>query len=75
MKNYSLNETQDRPTSGSFDLVRISHAKAILDISPNTLRTYARDGLAIYKRGKAAFVSKLELAAYIRGGAIGKGRA
>ena len=66
MKN-SLNSTQDRQTSASFDLVRISHSKAILDISPNTLRAYARDGgLAIYKKGKAAFVSRQELAAYIR---------
>ena len=50
----------------NFDLCRLSRAKAIVDVSPNTIRAYAKDGLNIYRRGKAAFFSKTELAAFIR---------
>jgi len=50
----------------NFDLVRITKSKKEVDVSTTTIRQYARQGLAIYKRGKAAYFSKLELADFIR---------
>lgn len=50
---------------GSFDLFRLSKSKQAVDICPNTLRSYNKQGLPFYHRGKAVFVSKLELAAFI----------
>jgi hypothetical protein len=49
-----------------FDLFRLSKSKAVVDISPNTLRSYNRDGLPFYKQGKAVFVSRTELDRFIR---------
>jgi hypothetical protein len=57
------------PHSGGmadFDLVRITKAKKEVDVSTSTIREYARQGLGIYKQGKAAFFSKTELAQFIR---------
>lgn len=50
----------------SFDLFRLSKSKAVVDICPNTLREYSKQGLKFYKRGKAVFVSKTELEQFIR---------
>jgi hypothetical protein len=55
-------ETQD----SGFDLFRLSKSKAVVDISSNTLRAYNKQGLPFYHRGKAIFVSKSELASFIR---------
>jgi len=49
-----------------FDLFRLTKSKQSVDVSPNTLRAYHEQGLAFYRRGKAVFVSKAELAAFIR---------
>jgi hypothetical protein len=49
-----------------FDLFRLSKSKEVVDVSANTLRSYNREGLPFYKQGKAIFVSKTELAAFIR---------
>jgi len=49
----------------NFPLFRISHSKAEVGLSPNTVRALIADGLASYKRGKMLFVSKDELAAFI----------
>jgi len=49
----------------NFPLFRISHAKAEVGMSPNTVRSMIADGLPSYKRGKMLFVSKDELAAFI----------
>ena len=54
------------PNGGDFDLFRLSKSKRIVDISPNTLRSYFNEGLPFYKKGKATFVSKTELANFIR---------
>jgi hypothetical protein len=54
--------------TGSFDLFRLSKSKAAVDLAPNTLRAYFKDGLNFYKRGKAIFVSRTEVDAYIRKG-------
>ena len=53
-------------SSSTFDLFRISKAKAAVDLAPNTLRAYARQGLRSYRRGKVVFFSKRELDAFIR---------
>jgi hypothetical protein len=51
----------------TFDLVRLSKSKDEVDICPNTMRGYNREGLPFYRRGKAVFFSKSELADFIRG--------
>jgi hypothetical protein len=51
----------------SFELFRLSKSKAAVDVSPNTLRSYFKQGLPCYKRGKAVFVSRSELAQFIMG--------
>lgn len=52
---------------GDWEMFRLSKGKDIADICANTLRAYNREGLPFYKVGKAVFVSKVELAAFIRG--------
>lgn len=54
----------------SVDLFRLSKSKAVVDISSNTIRGYNRDGLKFYKVGRAVFVSKSELDAFIRSKAV-----
>ncbi len=53
-----------------FDLFRLTKAKATVDLAPNTLRAYHAQGLPFYRRGKAVFVSKAELHAFIRGNQV-----
>lgn len=48
-----------------FELFRLSKSKGAVDICPNTLRSYFKEGLPFYKRGKAVFVSRSELAQFI----------
>lgn len=50
----------------SFDLVRLSKSKSAVDICPNTIRAYSRQGLSLYRKGKAVFFSKTELDRFIR---------
>lgn len=50
---------------GAFDLFRLSKSKEVVDLAPNTLRAYNRDGLPFYRKGKTVFISKAELTAYI----------
>jgi hypothetical protein len=50
----------------NFDLFRLSKSKDVVDVCPNTLRLYHKQGLPFYRNGKAVFVSKYELAAFIR---------
>lgn len=56
---------QQTPTV-EFDLFRLSKSKDVVDVCPNTLRGYFTQGLPFYKKGKAIFVSKSELATFIR---------
>ena len=63
MKKIFTNSQTDH---GGFDMFRLSRSKATVDVSPNTLRAYFDGGLPFYRRGKAVFVSKSELAAFIR---------
>jgi hypothetical protein len=58
--------TETSNNANSFDLFRISKSKEAVDISPNTIRKFARQGgLRIYRRGKNSFASKIELRAFL----------
>jgi hypothetical protein len=61
-------QTPTTPAPESFDLVRISKAKEVCDVAPNSIRNYAKLGLRIYRAGKSTFFSKMELAAFIKSG-------
>lgn len=54
------------PQVHSFDLVRITRTKQEIGIATSTVRQYVDQGLRLYKCGKAAFVSKAELEAWIK---------
>ena len=56
-----------------WDLVRLSRSKELLDVCANTLRSYNADGLTFYRMGRAVFVSKTELAAFIRSRSMNPG--
>jgi hypothetical protein len=64
--NNSTQRSAKQQGSTNFDLFRLSKSKEVVDISPNTMRTYNKQGLPFYKRGKAVFVSKSELGAFIK---------
>lgn len=68
-KRFNISQPIAGPaeTSNGFDLFRLGKSKQEVDICANTLRAYFKQGLRFYKRGKAIFVSKSELAAFIRG--------
>jgi hypothetical protein len=66
MRKILFNNSQTYPTGNTFDLFRLSHAKEVVDVCPNTLRSFNREGLPFYRMGKAVFVSKAELDAFIR---------
>jgi hypothetical protein len=50
----------------SFEMVRLTKSKKTVDVSVNTIRSYARQGLRLYRVGGAVFFSKLELSDFIR---------
>jgi len=51
-----------------FDLCRLSKSKKTVDLCSNTIRNYAKEGLRLYRVGKAVFFSKAELIDHIRKG-------
>jgi hypothetical protein len=53
--------------TAGFDLVRLSKSKEIVDFAPNTIRAYDKEGLALYRKGKAVFFSKAELERFLKG--------
>jgi len=55
-----------QPQPVNFGMFRLSKSKETVDVCPNTLRQYHREGLPFYKRGKAVFVSMAELEDFIR---------
>lgn len=57
---------QANTASQSFDLFRLSKSKKEVDLAPNTIRAYAGQGLRTYRVGRACFVSRAELAEFIR---------
>jgi hypothetical protein len=50
-----------------FELFRLSKSKQAVDVCPNTIRAYFKEGLPCYKKGRAVFVSRSELAQFIMG--------
>jgi len=52
-------------------MVRLSRAKKVVDVCPNTIREYSRQGLNLYHMGKAVFFSTVELEQFIRAKATG----
>ncbi len=61
----NANTPMAAPADNGFDLFRLSKSKEVVDVCPNTLRVYNKQGLPFYHRGKAIFVSKAELANFI----------
>jgi hypothetical protein len=53
-------------TQTGFDLARLTNSKESVDLAPNTIRKYCREGLSLYRKGRAVFFSKSELEAFIR---------
>ena len=66
MSNKVLKPVQTRAQE-PFELFRLSKSKSAVDVCPNTIRSYFKQGLTCYKRGKAVFVSRSELARFIMG--------
>ena len=62
--SLAVNNTQS--DNLSFDLFRLTKAKEVVDVTPNTLRAWFKQGLPFYRRGKPIFVSKTELEQFIR---------
>lgn len=56
----------DNVSNTSFDLVRLTKSKKIVDLSPNTIRAFSKGGLALYRSGRAVFFSRAELDQHIR---------
>jgi hypothetical protein len=52
----------------NFDFFRLSKAKQMVDLAPNTIRAWSLRGLRLHRRGKVVFVSKTELGAFILAG-------
>lgn len=73
MKIHSCTSVQTNGTT-AFDLFRLSKSKETVDVCSNTLRAYHAEGLPFYRNGKAVFISKMELAAFIRNPAVFKER-
>jgi hypothetical protein len=62
----NIERTDGQPKQQSFDLIRITKSKDTVDLAPNTIRSFARQGLKLYKCGKACFFSRAELEHFIR---------
>ena len=65
--NFTRGRSVQTRAQESFELFRLSKSKAAVDVCPNTIRSYFKQGLPCYKRGKAVFVSRSELAQFIMG--------
>jgi hypothetical protein len=70
MHNDSKSVTKEQPLTTTFDLFRLSRARQEVGCCANTLRQYHADGLPFYRQGKAVWISRAELAAHIRRGAV-----
>ena len=60
---------QNQNAAAGFDLCRLSKSKALVDLAPNTIRSYAKEGLSLYRKGRAVFFSRAELDQFIRASA------
>jgi hypothetical protein len=66
MHSKKFNDGQENADAHSWDLCRLTKSKESVDVCSNTIRSYAAQGLRLYRVGKAVFFSKAELAAFIR---------
>lgn len=57
---------ENQSASDYFDLFRLCRSKDVVDLSPNTLRSYNKQGLPFHRQGKVVFVSRRELSEFIR---------
>jgi hypothetical protein len=60
------NVSKPQPSETDFDLFRLGESKVTVNLSPNTLRSYNRQGLPFYGQGRTIFVSKKDLAAFLK---------
>ena len=58
------------PTTPNFDLVRLTKSKREVDLSANTIRSYAEHGLQLHRVGRAVFFSRTQLANLITSGVL-----
>ncbi len=58
------------PPLTNFDLVRISRARPEVGFCANTIRTYGKHGLRLFKVGKVVLFSRSELASLITSGVL-----
>lgn len=65
MSKFESKILQERERD-TFDLFRLSHSKEIVDLAPNTLRKFNRQGLNFYRKGKIVFISRRELECFIK---------
>jgi hypothetical protein len=65
-----MKTNQTNVNETGFDLFRLTKSKEVVDVCPNTLRAFFKQGLASYRNGKCVFVSKSELNSFIRRGAV-----
>jgi hypothetical protein len=56
------------PLKSDFDLIRLHQAPALVGLSRTAIRNFSRDGLKLYRRGRMTFLSRAELAEFIRRG-------
>ena len=68
--NIQTGTDANRQSVGGFDLLRLTKSKETVDLAPNTIRAYAKQGLPLYRQGRAVFVSISELDAFIRNPAV-----
>jgi hypothetical protein len=50
----------------TFGMHRLTKSKKTVDLAPNTIREYARQGLPLYRMGRAVFFNVAELEHFIR---------
>ena len=49
-----------------FRMVRLTKSKKTVDLSPNTIRQYSKEGLNLYRLGRAVFFNSQELEEFIK---------
>jgi hypothetical protein len=65
MKSNAVIDVQNNYAPG-FDLVRLSKSKQAVDLAPNTIRAFVKQGLRLFKQGKMVWFSRSELAEIIK---------
>jgi hypothetical protein len=53
------------PAPADFDFFRLSKSKTAVDVSPDVIRQWFREGLRCYRRGRLVFVRRSEVEKFI----------